>query len=94
MASARTALLHHTRVGRFICACYRILRLRSGRRQLRNAVGLAALFCITVAFVASGPSLYGYASLFRLGMSYDRIHMSGLLVLFLQSFANDLDARR
>jgi len=29
-------------------------------RQLRHVAGLAALFCITVAFVASGPSIYGY----------------------------------
>lgn len=63
-------------------------------RQLRDAVGLAALFCITVAFVASGPSIYGFPHCFSFCMSYDRLYMSGLLVLFLQSFANDLDARR
>ena len=62
-------------------------------RQLRHAVGLAALFCITVAFVASGPSLYGMNQYFGLACVYDRTLMSGLLVLFLQSFANDLDAR-
>jgi hypothetical protein len=62
-------------------------------RQLRHAVGLAALFCITVAFVASGPSIYGFPHLFSFCLAYDRLLMSGLLVLFVQSFANDLDAR-
>ena len=61
-------------------------------RQLRHSVGLAALFCITVAFVASGPSIYGYPRYFGFALSYDRLIMSGLLVLFVQSFANDLDA--
>jgi hypothetical protein len=62
-------------------------------RQLRHAVGLAALFGITVAFVASGPSIYGYPHYFGFALSYDRLIMSGLLVLFMQSFTNDLDAR-
>jgi uncharacterized membrane protein YhdT len=62
-------------------------------RQLRHVVGLAALFCITVAFVASGPSLYGMNQYFGLACVYDRLLMSGLLVLFVQSFANDLDVR-
>jgi hypothetical protein len=62
-------------------------------RQLRDAAGLAALFCITVAFVASGPSIYGFPHFFSFCMWYDRLLMSGLLVLFVQSFAKDLDAR-
>lgn len=62
-------------------------------RQLRHAAGLAALFCVTVAFVASGPSLYGMNQYFGLTVVYDRPLMSGLLVLFVQSFANDLDVR-
>jgi hypothetical protein len=62
-------------------------------RQLRSAVGLAALFCITVALVASGPSIYGYTSIFGFAMSYDRLILAGLLVLFVQSFAVDSDAR-
>ena len=33
-------------------------------RQLRQATGLAAFFCVTVAFVASGPSLYGMNAYF------------------------------
>jgi hypothetical protein len=63
-------------------------------RQLRHAAGLAALFCITLAFVASGPSIYGFPHLFSFCLSYDRLLMSGLLVLFVQSFANDLDVRQ
>src|SRR5947209_1440936 len=62
-------------------------------RQLRHMVGLAALFCITVALIASAPSLYGMNQYFGLACVYDRLLMSGLLVLFVQSFANDLDAR-
>ena len=63
-------------------------------RQLRHTAGLAALFCMTIAFVASGPSIYGFSHYFSFCLSYDRLFMSGLLVLFVQSFANDLDARR
>jgi hypothetical protein len=62
-------------------------------RQLRHVVGLAALFCITVAFVSSGPSLYGMNEYFGLAVVYDRGLMSAMSVLFVQSFANDLDAR-
>jgi hypothetical protein len=62
-------------------------------RQLRNAAGLAALFCVTVAFVGSGPSLYGMNQYFGLACVYDRTLMAGLLVLFLQNFANDVNAR-
>jgi hypothetical protein len=62
-------------------------------RQLRDAAGLAALFCITVAFVGSGPSLYGMNQYFGLACVYDRTLMAGLLVLFVQSFANDSNAR-
>ena len=36
-----------------LCSCVVAIR------QLRHAAGLAALFCITVAFVASGPVIYG-----------------------------------
>jgi hypothetical protein len=63
-------------------------------RQLRHAAGLAALFCMTLAFVASGPSIYGIAREFGMALSYNRLLMSGLLVLFVQSFANDSDVRR
>jgi hypothetical protein len=62
-------------------------------RQLRQVAGLAALFCVTVAFVASGPSTYGYDGYFNMALSYNRLLMAGLLVLFVQSFANGLDAR-
>jgi hypothetical protein len=62
-------------------------------RQLRNASGFATLFCITVALVASGPSIYGYNQYIGAAMSYDRLIMAGLLVMFVQSFANDLDVR-
>jgi hypothetical protein len=62
-------------------------------RQLYHTMSLAALFCITVAFVASGPSLYGINEYFGLAIVYDRLLMSGLLVLFMQSFANNLDER-
>jgi hypothetical protein len=63
-------------------------------RQLRHAPGLAALFCITVAFEASGPSTYGWFHDFGMSLFYDRLLMSASLVLFVQSFTNDLDSRR
>ena len=62
-------------------------------RQLRHAPGFAMLFCITVAFIASGPSIYGYNQYISMTMSYDRLLMGSLCVLFVQSFANDVDAR-
>jgi hypothetical protein len=62
-------------------------------RQLRHAPGLAALFCITVAYEASGPSIYGWIRDFGMSLFHDRLLMSGLSVLFVQSFANDLDSR-
>ncbi len=71
-----------------ICGCVVAVR------QLRRAAGLAMLFCITVAFVASGPSEYGSTRDFSIALSYDRLLMAGLLVLFVQSLANDLDSRR
>ena len=61
------------------------------RRRLRHVAGLAALFCITVAFVASAPSNYGMSAEFGMALIYDRLLVSGLLVLFALSFANDLD---
>jgi hypothetical protein len=63
-------------------------------RQLRYAAGLAALFCVTVAFEASGPSIYGLTHHYGMALTHDRLMMSGLMVLFVQSFANDLDSRR
>ena len=63
-------------------------------RRLRHVAGLAALFCITVAFAASGPSVYGMPADFGLSLTYDRLLMSGLAVLFVQSFANDPDFRQ
>jgi hypothetical protein len=63
-------------------------------RQLRHSRGLAALFCVTVAFEASGPSIYGWFHDFGMSLFYDRLLMSGLSVLFVQSFANDLSSRR
>jgi hypothetical protein len=62
-------------------------------RQLRDSAGLAALFCGAVAFVASGPSLYGMNEYFGLTVVYDRLMGAALLGLFLQSFANDLHWR-
>jgi hypothetical protein len=63
-------------------------------RRLRNVAGLAALFCITVAFAASGPSNYGASADFGMALAYNRLIMSGLMVLFVQSFANDSDHRQ
>ncbi len=63
-------------------------------RQLRHAAGLAVLFCITVAFEASGPSNYGLSRDFGIALTHDRLLMSSLLVLFVQSFAMDLDPSR
>ena len=61
------------------CAC------AVAKRRLRKAAGLAALFCITTAFLASGPSIYGYPHFFGFSSSYNRLMMSGLLVLFVQN---------
>jgi hypothetical protein len=58
-------------------------------RQLRYAIGLAALFCITVAFIASGPSTYGDTHNFGIAVTYNRLIISALSVLFVQSFAAD-----
>lgn len=63
-------------------------------RQLRRAPGLAALFCITVAFETSGPSIYGYVHNFGMSLFYDRLLMAALSVLFVQAFVNDLNSRR
>jgi hypothetical protein len=63
-------------------------------RQLRHAPGLAAFFCITVAFEASGPSIYGYLHDFSMALFHDRLLMAAFSVLFVQCFANDLDSRR
>ena len=71
-----------------VCACI------VATRQLRHAAGLAALFCITVAFEASGPSIYGLTQDFGMAGSYNRLLTSGLVVLFVQSFTNNLDSRR
>ncbi|MGA9721856.1 MAG: hypothetical protein WBQ86_05350 [Candidatus Binatus sp.] len=71
-----------------LCSCVVAMR------QLRHAPGLAGLFCITVAFEASGPSIYGWLHDFGMCLFHDRLLMSALSVLFLQSFANDLDSRR
>jgi hypothetical protein len=56
-------------------------------RQLRHAPGLAALFCIMVAMEASGPSIYGFTDQFGMALSYDRLMVGCLLVLFVHSFA-------
>ena len=87
---------------------YCVLRLSSGlfalaivfcgclvaRRQLNYVPGLAALFCITVAFEASGPSIYGDPLHFGMSLSYDRLLMSAFSVLFVQTFAKDLDSEK
>jgi hypothetical protein len=63
-------------------------------RRLRDMAALAGLFCITVAFAASAPSIYGKSAEFGMALVYDRLLVSGLLVLFVQSFANDVDLRQ
>ncbi len=63
-------------------------------RRMRRAAGLAALFCITVAFEATGPSIYGLPHDYGMAISYDRLIMSALAVLFVQSFAGDSNSRR
>ena len=63
-------------------------------RRLRHVAGLAAFFCITVAFAASAPSNYGRSADFGMALIYDRLLVSGLLVLFVQSFANNLGLRQ
>ena len=62
-------------------------------RRLHRTAGLAALFCITVAFAASGPSNNGLHD-FGMALTYNRLIMSGLAVVFVQSFANDSDFQR
>ena len=71
-----------------LCSCV------VAKRQLRNAPGLAAVFCLTVAFEASGPSTYGWLHDFGMSLFYDRLLMSAFSVLFVQSFANDFDSRQ
>jgi hypothetical protein len=71
-----------------LCSCVVAIR------QLRHAPGVAALFCITVAFEASGPSVYGYLHDFGMALFHDRLLMSAFSVLFVQCFADDPDSRR
>jgi hypothetical protein len=59
-------------------------------RRLPHKAGLAALFCITVALTASGPSNNGSHD-FGMALTYNRLITSGLAVLFVQSFAKDSD---
>jgi hypothetical protein len=61
------------------------------RRQLRHVPGIAALFCITVALEASGPSIYGDVLHFGMSLSYDRLLMSAFSVLFVQTFVKNLN---
>ena len=100
LASFQTAAMLWRLLGPYIitsCAC-RPIFLRSSSvlcgcvvstRQLRDAPGLAALFCITVALEASGPSIYGWSHDFGMTLFHDRLLMSALSVMFVQSFAND-----
>lgn len=60
-------------------------------RQLRRSIFLSALFCVTVAFEASAPSVYGFTKDFGMTLVYDRLIMASLLVLFVQSFARGWD---
>jgi hypothetical protein len=69
-----------------ICGCVVSIR------QLRDAAALAALFCVTVAVVASAPSIYGFNQYFSMTLSYDRLIMASLAVLFVQSFSRDSNA--
>ncbi|HYK65913.1 MAG TPA: hypothetical protein VEY94_13285 [Patescibacteria group bacterium] len=71
-----------------VCSCV------VATRHLRRTPGLAAIFCITVALEASGPSTYGWLHDFGMSLFYDRLLMAALSVLFAQSFTNDLDSRR
>jgi hypothetical protein len=64
------------------------------RRQLNHVPGIAALFCITVAFEASGPSIYGDVLHFGMSLSYDRLLMAAFSVLFVQTFAKNLDPEK
>ena len=63
-------------------------------RRLRNVAVLAALFCITLAFAASGPLNYGAPADFGMALAYNRLIMSCLMVLLVQSFAKDLGFRQ
>ncbi|MBO0799703.1 MAG: hypothetical protein J2P31_12855, partial [Blastocatellia bacterium] len=61
-------------------------------RQLWRSIFLSLLFCVTVAFEASAPSVYGFTQYFGMALAYDRLIMAGLLVLFVQSFARGWDS--
>jgi hypothetical protein len=62
-------------------------------RRLHPKAALAALFCITVAFTASGPSNNGSHD-FGMALTYNRLITAGFAVLFVQSFAKDSDFQR
>jgi hypothetical protein len=88
-ASAVTASITCFALAIVLCGCV------VAARQLRHTAGIAALFCITAAFEASGPSIYGETHDFGMALAHDRLMMSALVVvLFVQSFANDLESRR
>ena len=71
-----------------LCSCLVAMR------RLRHSSGLAALFCIVVALIASGPSNYGMPADFGIALAYDRLLMAGLAVLFVHSLANNSDFRQ
>ena len=65
-----------------VCGC-----IAAAKRTLAHRLDLALLFCVTLAFQVSGPSVYE-TSPRELGMVgfYDRHIVSALAVLFLQTF--------
>jgi hypothetical protein len=70
-----------------VCGCF------TAMRRLRYSSGLAALFCVVVALIASGPSNYGMPADFGNALAYDRVLVAGLAVLFVHSLANNSNCR-
>jgi hypothetical protein len=58
------------------------------RRTLVHRVDLALLFCITLAFQLSAPTVYPDSAQFGIMAFYNRLSASTLAVLFLQTFGD------
>jgi hypothetical protein len=63
-------------------------------RRLRNRLSLAVLFCVTVAVEATASSIYNLPHQFGMAVSYDRLTVASLSVLFVLSFAKSTNWHR
>src|SRR5262249_49501964 len=66
-----------------VCGCF-VVR----RTLLHSRVDLALLFCITLAFQVSAPTVYPDSGQFGIMAFYNRLSASTLAVLFLQTFGD------